>query len=79
MTLTRGRRLRRIPGSKFKVQSACGAFQVPGSRFKVPVFSTAAGHGGVRFDQGDDGGFGNFRKFFRHLVPMNMDSGSSPE
>jgi hypothetical protein len=32
-----------------------------------------------RFGQGGDGGFGHFRGGFRGLVPMNMDSGSSPE
>jgi hypothetical protein len=48
-------------------------------RTQLSIVSAAAGHGGVRFDQGGDDCLGNFRMRFRRLVPMNMDSGSSPE
>ena len=46
---------------------------------RLSLTSVTVGHGGVRFDQGGDDCFGNFRMRFRRLVPMNMDSGSSPE
>jgi hypothetical protein len=45
----------------------------------VFFFSNAAIHGRIRFGRAGDGSFGNLWMVFRRLVPMNMDSGSSPE
>jgi hypothetical protein len=81
MTLTKGRRLRRVPGSKFKAPLARSRFKVQSTfgAFKVQGFSTASGLYCDRLGQAGDGGFGNFRRGFRGLVPMKINSGSSPE
>jgi hypothetical protein len=71
----------------FKVQVSKGRRdpenQVCGSIFTAELpfsgLSIVAGQCRVRFGQEGDGGFDNFRMVFRCLVPMNMDSGSSPE
>jgi hypothetical protein len=42
-------------------------------------FGTVAGQGRARFGHDGADRFGKFRTGFRRLVPMNMDSGLSPE